>query len=128
MQLRVADQEGGRRMGKGRMLVGISMLSQTVRERDAEWTAPAPQASRTNPLAGRTGVEAGGNRLFHERCSACHGEEARGTDRGPSLTTPRVQSQSDGSLFWKISSGNTRTGMPTFIFLSELQRVLLVMH
>ncbi len=116
------------RIVKLTMLVGISMLSQTVRERDAEWTAPAPQASRTNPLAGRTGVEAGGNRLFHERCSACHGEEARGTDRGPSLTTRRVQSQSDGSLFWKISSGNTRTGMPTFSFLPELQRWQLVMH
>jgi len=110
------------------MVVGISMLSQTVRERDAEWTVPARQASKTNPLAGRTGVEAGGNKLFHERCSACHGEDARGTDRGPSLTTRKVQSQSDGSLFWKISSGNTRTGMPTFSFLPELQRWQLVVH
>jgi mono/diheme cytochrome c family protein len=120
------------------MVVGLGMLStaiitgsarsQTVRERDAEWTAPARQAGRTNPLAGRTDVEIGGNKLFHERCAACHGDDARGTARGPSLTTRRVQSQSDGALFWKISSGNTRTGMPTFSFLPELQRWQLVMH
>jgi mono/diheme cytochrome c family protein len=124
------------------MLLGVSTLSmaiitgsarsQTVREHDAEWTAPARQAARTNPLAGRGDVDVdvirGGNKLFHERCSTCHGEDARGTDRGPNLTTPTVQAQSDGALFWKISSGNTRTGMPTFSFLPALQRWQLVMH
>jgi mono/diheme cytochrome c family protein len=105
-----------------------SARSQTVREHDAEWTAPVRQAARTNPIAGRADVVRGGDKLFHERCSTCHGEDARGTDRGPNLTTPTVQAQSDGALFWKISSGNTRTGMPTFSFLPELQRWQLVMH
>jgi mono/diheme cytochrome c family protein len=120
-------------LGVGTLSTAIitgSARSQTVRERDAGWTAPARQAARTNPFAGRTDVQVlrGGNKLFHERCSACHGEDARGTDRGPNLTTPTVQAQSDGALFWKISSGNTRTGMPTFSFLPELQRWQLVMH
>src|SRR5258708_9746835 len=95
IQLRVADQEGPMRIVKLTMLVGISMLSQTVRERDAEWTAPAPQASRTNPLAGRTGVEAGGNKPFHERCRGRHGHEAPGTAPGPSRTTPTGQPPSE---------------------------------
>jgi mono/diheme cytochrome c family protein len=120
------------------MVLGISMLStaiitgsaqtQSAREHEAKWTAPARQAARANPLAGRADVERGGAKLFQERCSVCHGEEAHGTDRGPSLTTAKVQAQSDGALFWKISSGNTRTGMPTFSFLPELQRWQLVTH
>jgi hypothetical protein len=40
----------------------------------------------------------------------------------------RVQEQNDGALFWKITSGNTRTGMPTFSFLSELQRWQVVTY
>jgi len=39
-----------------------------------------------------------------------------------------VQVQSDGALYWKITGGNTRGGMPTFSFLPELQRWQLVMH
>ncbi|HYU78073.1 MAG TPA: hypothetical protein VEK56_03750 [Vicinamibacterales bacterium] len=33
-----------------------------------------------------------------------------------------MQAQGDGALFWKISSGNTRAGMPSFGFLPEAQR------
>jgi hypothetical protein len=39
-----------------------------------------------------------------------------------------VQEQSDGVLFWKITTGNTRRGMPTFSFLPESQRWQLVLH
>jgi ribosomal protein S6E (S10) len=39
-----------------------------------------------------------------------------------------VQQQSDGALFWKISGGNSRQGMPAFSFLPEPQRWQLVLH
>jgi hypothetical protein len=41
---------------------------------------------------------------------------------------PDVQAQSDGALFWKISSGNTHSGMPAFSFLPEPQRWQLVLR
>ncbi|PYR59484.1 MAG: hypothetical protein DMF91_14665 [Acidobacteria bacterium] len=56
------------------------------------------------------------------------GGAGHGTTKGPALTVPDVQSQSDGALFWKISGGNTRRGMPTFSFLPEAQRWQLVLH
>jgi mono/diheme cytochrome c family protein len=99
-----------------------------VRQRDPEWTAPPDAAEKTNPLANRPETAAGGRKLFHQRCSTCHGDDARGTSWGPDLTTRAVQAQADGELFWKITSGNTRTGMPTFSFLPELQRWQLVLH
>ena len=91
------------------------------------WTAPETQAAKTNPLANVPDAQAGGRKLFHQRCNVCHGEDARGTRRGPDLTAA-AQSQTDGALFWKISSGNTRSGMPTFSFLSVQQRWQLVLH
>ena len=93
-----------------------------------EWSAPVKADARTNPLAVRKDTLAGAERLFRERCAACHGEDARGTRKAPDLRQIHVASNSDGALFWKISSGNARTGMPGFSFLPELQRWQLVQH
>jgi mono/diheme cytochrome c family protein len=98
------------------------------REHAARWTAPAAEAARTNPLANRRDAVAGGKKLFAQRCATCHGEDAAGTADAPDLTQSAVHRQSDGALFWKITSGNTRTGMPTFSFLPPLQRWQLVLY
>ena len=108
--------------------VGTAAATLQTRERDAGWLAPDDAASKSNPLANRPGAEAGGRKIFHERCATCHGEDARGTTKGPDLAQPAVQAQTDGALFWKISGGNSRQGMPTFSFLPEAQRWQLVLH
>jgi len=92
------------------------------------WTAPSTSDVRANPLAARPDTEPGGAKLFRERCAQCHRDDGTGTSAGPGLTGRRVQSQTDGALFWKITSGNTRSGMPTFSGLPELQRWQLVLH
>jgi len=79
-------------------------------------------------LAGRSDALAGGKKLFDQRCSVCHRSDGTGTSRGPNLTLARVQQQSEGALLWKISSGNTRSGMPSFSFLPEPQRWQLVAY
>jgi mono/diheme cytochrome c family protein len=98
-----------------------------VRPHDSEWRAPADARKRASPLTNRSETEAGGARLYAVRCSTCHGPDGRGSRHAPDLTRD-VQAQSDGTLFWKISSGNTRAGMPGFSFLPELQRWQLVQH
>lgn len=99
-----------------------------VRERDAAWVAPPDDALKVNPLATRTDAAAGGRKLFHRYCSTCHGEDARGSTKGPDLTQADVHAQTDGALFWKISGGNTHQGMPAFSFLPGPQRWQLVLH
>ncbi len=101
---------------------------QSWSDRQSEWKAPAAADTKQNPLASRPETHAGGAKLFAERCSACHADDGTGTSRGPNLTLKRVQSQTDGALFWKISSGNTRTGMPAFSGIPALQRWQLVSH
>ena len=44
------------------------------------------------------------------------------------LQLPVVQEQSDGVLFWKITNGNARKGMPSFSKLPELQRWQIVLY
>jgi len=97
------------------------------REYDARWAAPPTEDARMNPLSNERDAAEGGKKIFGQRCSTCHGENAEGTSNAPSLTRAAVRRQSDGALFWKISSGNTRTAMPTFSFLPPLQRWQLVL-
>jgi mono/diheme cytochrome c family protein len=123
---------------KGSMVVLAALLLSSVllaarqaggpREHDARWTAPPTEDARMNPLSNRRDAAEGGKKIFGQRCSTCHGASAEGTSDAPSLTRATVRRQSDGALFWKISSGNTRTGMPTFSFLPPLQRWQLVLY
>lgn len=99
-----------------------------VRDHDIDWLAPSHASAKANPLTYRPDAVAGGGKLFRQRCATCHGEEGRGTTKAPDLTQRDVQNQTDGALFWKISSGNTHAGMPTFSFLPEPQRWQLVLH
>jgi mono/diheme cytochrome c family protein len=108
-------------------LSGILVAGYQAREHDSRWTAPPDQAERINPLSGRSDAVAGGRKVYGQRCAACHGDDGRGTPKAPDLTGPSVQEQRDGALFWKISSGNTRQGMPSFSFLPEGQRWQLVL-
>lgn len=107
---------------------GVTARTAQNRGRDSSWTAPAQQAARPNPLAGRPETAAGGAKVFHSRCAGCHGADGRGTAKGPDLMDPLVQAQTDGALFWKMSGGNSRAGMPAFSFLPAPQRWQLVLH
>ncbi len=80
------------------------------------------------PLLNRPDAAAGGAKLFQQRCATCHGDEGRGTSKAPLLRGPDIRAQTDGQLYWKISTGKTHASMPTFSFLPEVQRWQLVLH
>ena len=111
----------------GIAICGVAAVAQ-VPTGDPAWTAPPAAAAKANPLASRPDAERGGRKLFAARCATCHGDGGRGTDKGPDLTATDVQAQSDGALFWKITSGNSRAGMPTFSFLPDAQRWQIVLR
>lgn len=97
---------------------------------DHNWRAPADAMSRANPLARKPEAAAGGEKLFKRNCVECHGEDGSGVAKknAADLLLPEVQSQSDGTLFWKLTNGNTDHGMPSFSRLPELQRWQLVLY
>lgn len=97
---------------------------------DPDWRAPSETAARPNPLASKPQAAAGGRKLFVRNCVECHGRDGLGIEKKHSadLQLPIVQQQSDGILFWKISNGNARHGMPSFSKLPELQRWQVVLY
>jgi mono/diheme cytochrome c family protein len=69
---------------------------------------------------------AAGRKLFTRHCEECHGAEALGGKKAPSLLQEEVQSAEPGVLFWFLTNGNVHRGMPTWSKLPEAQRWQLV--
>lgn len=88
--------------------------------------APAKYRGRTNPMAKDKDSIPAGKILFEEHCAECHGENASGTKKAPSLRAQEVQTAAPGTLFWILSNGIVRKGMPVWSKLPEPQRWQLI--
>lgn len=88
--------------------------------------APAKYRAKANPMAKDKDSVPAGKILFEEHCAECHGENASGTKKAPSLRAQEVQTAPPGSLFWILSNGIVRKGMPVWSKLPEPQRWQLV--
>ena len=99
-------------------------------QQDPTWSAPAVASARPNPLANKAELAAGGRKLFQRNCVECHGSDGAGLEKKHSadLQLAVVQAQTDGTLFWKITNGNAKRGMPSFSKLPELQRWQLILY
>jgi mono/diheme cytochrome c family protein len=89
---------------------------------------PAKAAARRNPLESDPEAVAAGAKLFEQRCAECHGANADGGNKGPSLRTTEVQQATPGTLFWLLTNGVVRKGMPVWSRLPEPQRWQLVSY
>ena len=84
------------------------------------WVAPANSSSMKNPVASSPESISEGKALYAKHCQSCHGKSGMGdgTKASELKTEPgdfsksAFQSQSDGSIFYKISEG--RDDMPSF--------------
>jgi cytochrome c oxidase cbb3-type subunit 2 len=90
--------------------------------------AEAPEKARVkkNPFEGDTEAVAVGKKLFEQHCAECHGRNAGGTKKGPSLLREEVQQAMPGTLFWILTNGVVRRGMPVWSKLPEQQRWQIV--
>ena len=92
--------------------------------------AKAPEKARTrqNPLAADPDAVAAGKKLFERHCGECHGDTAEGGKKGPSLRAAEVQQATPGTLFWLLTNGVVRRGMPVWSKLPEPQRWQIVSY
>lgn len=88
--------------------------------------APAKARAKRNPLESDPDAIAAGRVLFEQHCQECHGRSAEGAKRGPSLRAQQVQTAEPGAIFWILSNGVVRRGMPDWSKLPEPQRWELV--
>jgi len=88
--------------------------------------APRKARERKNPFEGTTQAVAAGGKLFEQHCADCHGRKAGGARKGPSLLREEVQQATPGTLFWILTNGVVRRGMPVWSKLPEQQRWQIV--
>ena len=85
-----------------------------------DWKAPASADAKKNPLTADATTLAAGKAVYVKECQTCHGKKGKGDGPGAKdldkpagdFTKAKMQSQTDGALFWKTSEG--RKPMPMF--------------
>jgi mono/diheme cytochrome c family protein len=78
-----------------------------------KWLSPAPSAAKKNPIPPTQESIAAGQKIYSKTCAMCHGKT--GDADGPAvieinihpakLSDPQLATESDGALFWKITTG-----------------------
>ena len=116
------------------VLLALSALSApTPAQAQGPWNCPAAEKAKKSPMAKSDGAVAAGKKATVDKaCTACHGDGGKGDGPGAAAlnpkpadwTSPKVQTQTDGELFWKISNG--RGAMPPWKHLPEKERWELV--
>jgi mono/diheme cytochrome c family protein len=95
---------------------------------DGEWLqkVPAKDRARSNPFATSADAPAAGAKIFAEHCAACHGEDAQGKIQGkhvrPNLHADRIKQATPGEIFWLLTNGSLKNGMPPWSRLPDAQR------
>lgn len=87
---------------------------------------PEKARERKNPFEGDAQAVAAGGKLFEQHCAECHGRKAGGARKGPSLLREEVQQATPGTLFWILTNGVVRRGMPVWSKLPEPERWQIV--
>lgn len=90
--------------------------------------APPKARAMPSPFALDPDAVEAGNKLFEYHCAQCHGHGAEGGRRGPSLRVPPIEQAPPGVLFWILSNGVVRRGMPDWSKLPEPERWQIVTY
>ena len=125
-------REGFRGRRVAAAVAAVVLLGPLVAGGQGTWEAPASEKTRQNPVAPGAAAVTQGKQVAQLNCVACHGTGGKGdgaaaqalNPRPADWTSPAVQGESDGELFWKISNG--RGAMPPWKHLSEPDRWSIV--
>jgi mono/diheme cytochrome c family protein len=110
------------------LLVSTTLMSPTSVWSQSDWKAPADAKALKNPVQGIGDAK----KVIATSCAACHGSSGREDGVAAAAlqpkpmdwSSPAVQSDTDGELFWKITNG--RGSMPAWRQLPETERWQIV--
>src|SRR5271170_6941274 len=128
--MRWRGAEHRRRMALRMMLSPVALVV-CMALADGSWMqkVPADYHSKVNPYAGQPTAIAGGSKLFADHCAKCHGPDALGRGKRPSLRSARVQKQAtEGDIFWLLKNGNLAKGMPNWSAIPEPSRWQIIAY
>jgi mono/diheme cytochrome c family protein len=102
------------------VLLISALVALSEEQSKTQWTAPAAEARKKNPVSVTESSLAAGQKIYLKRCLACHGKTGKGdgpdaADLGidpAKLSDPAIRAETDGELFWKITVG--KKPMPNY--------------
>jgi len=97
------------------MLSAISIRATAQEKKNSEWKVPEEAEQISNPFKGNEVATKAGKKLYKQQCAVCHGDSGKGdgvaglalTPRPTSFKSERVQNETDGAIFWKITNGKS---------------------
>jgi mono/diheme cytochrome c family protein len=102
------------------ILIISALVALSEEQSKQKWSASAAEAQKKNPVAATESALAAGQKIYSKTCVMCHGKT--GDADGPAvielnihpakLSDPKLATESDGALFWKITTG--KKPMPAF--------------
>ena len=109
-------------------MAGVFAVS-LIGAQDAHFhNAPSSSAQQKNPYEGQEAASSAGASLYATYCASCHGTSGQGIGNVPPLVQGAAQTAPDGEVFWFITNGSVKDGMPAWGMLSEQQRWQLVTY
>jgi len=108
------------------VLAWISLLAQNKPFQQILKSVPEKARLKRNPMADDPEATVAGQKLFEQHCAECHGKAAEGRRKAPALAGPEMQQATPGEIFWIISNGVVRHGMPPWARLPEPERWQIV--
>src|ERR1700736_1734684 len=106
------------------MILGTTLLG----EDRSFHNAPDSTRAQQNPYEGKPEAVHAGKRLYGRNCLSCHGRTGRGSGNVPSLVDGKLESVTSGQIFWFITRGDKKNGMPSWAFLPAQQRWQIVTY
>ncbi|MEO6832167.1 MAG: cytochrome c [Chitinophagaceae bacterium] len=78
-----------------------------------KWVTPPAFRSVKNPIAGNAASITSAKAIYTSTCAPCHGKKGRGDGPAAIALNPKpadytaasIQAETDGSLFWKMTTG-----------------------
>jgi mono/diheme cytochrome c family protein len=115
-----STQEVSKKKMPGIVLIAITILMVAFVPMQQPWTAPPAACKVLNPVVSDAKSLEAGKIIYTKNCYNCHGKKGKGDgpksgdlDKSPKdFTKELFQSQTDGSMFWKMTEG--RKPMPSF--------------
>ena len=105
------------------LLFGLRALHSVMgHEGHKHSNAPASAKKLKNPLSANAEIIDAGKQVFDKHCASCHGEDGKAkTDiaaamkkKPTDLTAKEMGGITDGEIYWVVTNGVTKSGMPAF--------------